>query len=197
MIEKNMFINNTFLASGNGILEITGNSQVVRISNNQFLNNKCTFLAKFTTWTSPSTTALELVNNIMEENIGLQQNLEEARYTNLTSFSLGIFGCYFRSYTFDHNVFNNGRMDAELFIGSGCGTNFYHNGCQIDARFNWWGTSTVTEVKNRIFDFNDWNDRAKVTFLPAATSRNFSSFSGFVAAFGNLSFIGGYLNSSV
>lgn len=195
-IESNTFFNNTALTAGSGIMEFTGDRLVVRIASNKFLKNKCTFIGKFNVWRSPGDADFEFINNTVVENDGFPYILRDSQFTNVTSFSVGVFGCYSHNYTFHRNIFNNQRMDVEFFVGSGCGTNYYHNGPQIDAKYNWWGTSSVSDIRERIFDFDDWNNRAKVSFLPSAKSSNFSSFSSSLV-FANSSYIGGHFNSSV
>ncbi|CAH1252389.1 TNC [Branchiostoma lanceolatum] len=36
----------------------------------------------------------------------------------------------------------------------------------VDARYNWWGTAVENEIRNNIFDYDDWNDRVTVDYFP-------------------------------
>jgi len=36
----------------------------------------------------------------------------------------------------------------------------------VDVAQNWWGTADVVKIKERIFDFDDWNNHAVAEFKP-------------------------------
>lgn len=196
-IKNNTFTNNTALTPGSGMLKFSGYVRLVQISKNDFQKNNCTFIWQYISWKRSNETFVRFVNNSVEENYGFPGDLPVTRYTNVSNSAIDISGCLAVPNVFiNHNTLNNHQMDAEIFIGGGCGTNYNRFEHVIDARYNWWGTSDATEIRNRIFDFEDWNDRAKVTFLPASASRKFDSLFE-TSAVKHLNFLERYINPSM
>ena len=151
-------------------------------------------MCRFKFWDAPNEAIIRFLNNTVESNHGIPENIADTR-NEVTHFSIGILGCPVPDFLLQYNIFNNQDMDKEFFLGSGdCGA--YHGELQLNARYNWWGTSDAKEIARKIFDFGDWNDRGYVRFLPVSTSRNFISFNKTVP-FINSSRLGGYKDTSL
>ncbi|KAJ8673362.1 hypothetical protein QAD02_004624 [Eretmocerus hayati] len=60
------------------------------------------------------------------------------------------------------NLFGKNDLDYELLAG--IKTAKINN--KVDVSENWWGTSNDQEIRQRIFDFDDWNDHAVAEFRP-------------------------------
>lgn len=45
----------------------------------------------------------------------------------------------------------------------------------LDVRENWWGTNDATVIKQKIFDFDDWNDHAITAFHPYLMEDSFEA----------------------
>jgi hypothetical protein len=73
----------------------------------------------------------------------------------------------------NRNVLENYMFDYEL-VG-GMVTNTLNS--TIDATQNWWGALNATIVKQRIFDFFEWNNHAIVNFVPFYSDKHQFSLS--------------------
>ena len=193
-IQSNTFTGNVPSGITSGILFI-GFQGLIEISNNDFRDNQCNFVCKFDLLgkTRGSGQHASFVNNVVENNYGFSRNVPGNRINKVSRFAIGIFGCVFQSFSVNHNIFNNKQMDKELLVGREGDSE--DNKSQVNATHNWWGTSAVDEIENRIFDFSleDWSDRDLVKSLPAFIFRNFTHLSE-TAISPNNSVLGGFIN---
>ncbi|XP_037072320.1 LOW QUALITY PROTEIN: protein bark beetle-like [Pollicipes pollicipes] len=65
-----------------------------------------------------------------------------------------------------HNLFGRNQMDYEFLAG----TRSSSLATELVARHNWWGTRDPHQIRERIFDFDDWNSYAIAQFSPFLTS---------------------------
>lgn len=198
LINNNVFVNNS-LSTSDALIDFAGKgigAYFTNISENIFTENKCSFLVKVAAQSNRASGLFLFKNNILEDN-------KEALYFNplnyleagVRSSSIGLLGCAFNHYHVQYNVFDNELMQKEVFVGHTCGSNYIHEMFDIDAKFNYWGSSTWN-LRQRIFHFADWNDRPKVKYLPAFTTRNFTDVMT-TEVFVNNSQIEGYIDSSL
>lgn len=61
-----------------------------------------------------------------------------------------------------NNVFENPNLQYEFIAGVQSGS----IETEINVAQNWWGTTDPLEIRNRIFDFDDWNNFAPALFSP-------------------------------
>ena len=61
-----------------------------------------------------------------------------------------------------HNLFGENEMDFELI--SGIYTSRLNNYLNVEA--NWWGSRDSAVIRERIFDFDDWNNYALADYQP-------------------------------
>jgi hypothetical protein len=60
----------------------------------------------------------------------------------------------------NRNLFGNNILDYELVAG----IRTAKLNTAINVVENWWGSRTVSDIKKKIFDFDDWNNHAIATF---------------------------------
>ena len=198
-INKNVFVNN-FLSSGDALIDFSGKgirTIFTDIHGNIFTENKCSFLIKVDSRSNRVGTGIfSFNNNILEDNEGIPSDSTDYVEADVNSYSLGLLGCISNQYIIQHNILDNELMEKELFLGRACGSNYLSENFYINATHNYWGTSSTINVQERIFHFENWNDRPRVKYLPAFTSRNFSDFKASEIVL-NKSHIGGYVSSSL
>ena len=198
LIDKNIFVNNS-LSPDNALIDFSGKgigTLFIDINENTFMKNKCSFMIKVHIQSNRAAGFFSFKNNILEDNEGVASNSPKNVVTGVRSYSVGLLGCISNRYNIQHNVFDNELMEKELFIGRTCGSNYISENFDIDATFNYWGTSSTVNLHERLFHFPNWNDRPRVKYLPAAAARNFT---GVITSrvFTNQSQIGGYVSSSL
>ena len=195
LINNNVFFNNS-LSTNDALIDFAGKgigAYFTNISENSFTENKCSFLVKVAAQSNRAPGLFLFKNNILEDNKALYFNPMNYLEAGVHSSSIGLLGCAFNHYHVHYNVFDNELMQKEVFVGHACGSNYIHEKFDIDAKFNYWGSSTWN-LRQRIFHFADWNDRPKVKYLPAFATRSFTDVMT-TEIFVNNSQIGGYIDS--
>ena len=196
-INKNVFVNNS-LSTSYALIDFAGKgigTSFTNISENTFRKNKCSFLVKVVAQSNRASGLFSFGNNILEDNEAAHLNPSNYLEADAYSYSVGLLGCSFNHYNIQYNVLDNELMQKELFVGYTCGSNYMYETFDVDARFNYWGSSSWN-FSQRIFHFADWNDRPKVKYLPAFAKRNFTDVIT-SEIFSNKSQIGGYIDSSL
>lgn len=197
-INKNVFVNNSLSTCGDALIDFAGKgigTSLTTISENTFMENKCSFLVKVAAQSNRASGLFSFRNNILEDNEAAHFNPSNYLEADVYSYSVGLLGCAFNHYNIHFNVFDNELMQKELFVGHTCGSDYIYEKFDIDAKFNYWGSSTWN-LWQRIFHFADWNDRPRVKYLPAFSTRNFTDAIT-SEVFSNKSQIGGYIDSSL
>ncbi|XP_045768313.1 protein bark beetle isoform X2 [Maniola jurtina] len=69
------------------------------------------------------------------------------------------------------NLFGNNALQYTLVAG--IKTAKINN--LLDVVENWWGSADEKEIKNQIFDFDDWNNHAIATYMPYLLENSFDS----------------------
>ncbi|XP_028400059.1 protein bark beetle-like [Dendronephthya gigantea] len=198
LFKNNVFVNNS-MPSGHGIIYLFGKgirTAMTHIKQNTFLENECSFIINVDAKSNWMPQTFSVRGNIIEHNKGVPLVTPTYTIPAVYSYSIGLFGCAFSNYDVRANVFNNKLMGKELFIGRTCGSNYIPENDYIDGTFNYWGTSSAEELWEKIFHFDNWNDRPKVLYLPASATRNFTSTIT-SKPYANQSQIGGYINTSL
>ena len=196
-IKKNVFVNNS-LSTSYALIDFGGKgigTSFTSIRENTFRKNKCSFLVKVAAQSNGASGLFSFGNNILEDNEAAHLNPSNYLEADVYSYSVGLLGCAFNHYNIQYNVFDNELMQKELFVGHTCGSNYMYEKFDVDAKFNYWGSSSWN-LWQRIFHFADWNDRPKVKYLPAFATRNFTDVIT-SEIFSNKSQIGGYIDSSL
>lgn len=60
----------------------------------------------------------------------------------------------------NRNLFGNNGLDYELVAG----IRTAKLNTAINVAENWWGSANVSDIRKRIFDFDDWNNHAIARF---------------------------------
>lgn len=60
----------------------------------------------------------------------------------------------------NRNLFGNNGLDYELVAG----IRTAKLNTAVNVLENWWGSGNVSDIKRRIFDFDDWNNHAIARF---------------------------------
>ena len=194
LLHKNVFVRN-HLSLNEPLIDYYGmgiGTLFSDVSDNVFTENKCSFVIKVDVRSNQETGMLSFQNNTLENNVGLPSNSEELVEAGVRSYSVGLFGCLPNHYNFQYNVFDNKLMEKEMLIGRPCSTNYRPEMNLVEAVLNYWGVSSTDKITERIFHFDNWNDRPRIQYLPAAATRNFTSLLT-VAVLSNLSRINGYV----
>ncbi|TGZ56830.1 hypothetical protein CRM22_010079 [Opisthorchis felineus] len=95
----------------------------------------------------------------------------------LTCYTIGVFGT--QNVTLHENVLDNFKIRKE-FSGTGmqyeliAGVHSRQIPNYLDATRNYWGTTNVTEIRSRIFQFENWNCLSIVRFDGFYDSNKFS-----------------------
>lgn len=76
------------------------------------------------------------------------------------SYTLAIKGV--QLFNVSRNLFENSLMEFELVAGVKASS--LSN--VLNARENFWGKTSIEEIRSRIFDFDDWNSYAIADFVP-------------------------------
>ncbi|CAH1231914.1 TNXB [Branchiostoma lanceolatum] len=97
-------------------------------------------------------------------------NFQYSQHRDHTSCSIEIGG-YKPYYALSHNMLDNPDMNYTMC--SRISTTSPDE--TIDARYNWWGSAVEAEIREKISDFDDWNDRAPVDYFPYLTGPDLSS----------------------
>lgn len=88
---------------------------------------------------------------------GLQQ------YYRSPSFVIGFHGI--QDVRINYNLFGDNSLDYELIAGIRTAKLETY----VDVSQNWWGSSDINVIKEKIFDFDDWNNHAIANFRPYLT----------------------------
>lgn len=134
----------------------------------------------------------------IQDNINISSNqtkfyrYDSKRYPN--DFALRIKGV--QNFEINRNVMKNPELSYELVLG----IIMDGNEKTVDVSRNFWGTSNIGEIYDRIFDFDDWNNRPIAVISPflidESTSAAISSLNSNKKSF-NLDRIGGRLTRSL
>ncbi|TNN10623.1 Protein bark beetle, partial [Schistosoma japonicum] len=175
-IEKNQFLENycQFTSTENqistGLIHSFGMEREIFLLDNYILQNKnCQYIIQLNSGSQSLETVTSqsyMQRNILQDN-DICMNIEKRfKFMNpWECYSMGVFGT--QNITIRHNSFDNCKSISgnshpcyELIAGI--------QSVQIlnvlDAQQNYWGTSNVDEISNRIFDFNQWNSLSLINF---------------------------------
>ena len=195
LIDKNIFVNNS-LSTGDGLIDFAGKgigTIFTNVSENNFTQNFCSFLIKVFAQSNGESEVFSIKHNVLKDNKAALSDPTNVVEADVHSYSVGLLGCTFSHYNIQYNVFDNELMQKELFVGHSCGSNYINEKFDVDAKFNYWGSS-AWDFSQRIFHFADWNDRPRVNYLPAFATRNFTDvITSEVSS--SKSQIGGYIDS--
>lgn len=189
--------NNTMFKNRNFEFNVDGHFARMNMSKNIFQENHCRFgLATI----AGMEKELHIHDNVIENNYGeymfefnlqshadkfglVRARFERNRILNNRNhflikpvlslrpfnYALSVRGVQYINIT--RNLINNPELNYEFLVGVLTGS--INN--RINIRENWWGTYNSTLIKDRIFDFDDWNSYALANYTPYLATENFDS----------------------
>ncbi|XP_063914202.1 protein bark beetle isoform X2 [Zophobas morio] len=170
-ITRNIFNDNN---CASGLISIGGMEKKLLISHNKFTNNNGKYI-------------IEFVSNSQSEIIGevparfIFNELRNNKY-GVTGRSFGILQLKknptsvvafrgIQKVNVYRNLFSGNQLDYQLIAGiQTAKINNY-----LNVRENWWGSGNENEIKQKIFDFDDWNNHAVAEFKPYLLNDDFES----------------------
>ncbi|XP_072023149.1 protein bark beetle-like [Amphiura filiformis] len=159
-------INNIFEANEAKVLRVPNELPRCHIKDNVFLNNSAPYIVEYFERVPLSSAMTSDFEHIFHGN-SLTGNFPTGTSgdhgltcTIITRHLSGIF---------QYNIFENEGFLFEFCIGR---FTFYNVSASLDATFNDWNAGNDSEIAQKIFDINDWNDRPGVTFSPSLTSES-------------------------
>ncbi|KAI2799648.1 hypothetical protein BLOT_011554 [Blomia tropicalis] len=167
-IRRNKFLENSCKM---GLISITGMEKLMRIEENQIWDN---YVQRFVLELNMASHAdkfgvvtASVWRNVIRNNryAGMSTILRSNSATNSQyspeTYAIAIRGVQQVNVT--RNILSNRNLQFELLAGVRAGS-LYN---ELDARENWWGVGgDPSLIRERIFDFDDWNSFASVLFSP-------------------------------
>ncbi|XP_048517043.1 protein bark beetle isoform X2 [Dendroctonus ponderosae] len=162
----------------NGLLTMKGMEKKLRIWNNRFLDNNCKHVVLFS-----CNSQSEIVGSIPA--VFIYNELRNNKYVNMgrsfgvlqksqdPRFVVGFKGI--QKVNINRNLFASNALEYQLLAGiKTAKINEF-----LNVRENWWDTTSDSEIQEKIFDFDDWNDHAIAEFRPFLLEENFQSSHSF------------------
>ncbi|XP_046141163.1 protein bark beetle isoform X2 [Osmia bicornis bicornis] len=155
-----------------GLISIRGMEKKMRINNNYIESNTGVYMVEF-----KADSQSEILGNVdarfyfneIKKNSYDMVGMGPRRIDDGPSYVVGFHGI--QKVQIKKNLFGENSLDYELLAG--IRTAKINN--EIDVTENWWGTFNDTEIRQRIFDFDDWNDHAVANYRPFLTGDSFDS----------------------
>ncbi|XP_046609560.1 protein bark beetle isoform X2 [Neodiprion virginianus] len=149
-----------------GLISIRGMEKRMEIHDNRIEKNSGTYMVEFKA--DSQSEILGEINAIFYKNEVKRNHYESVtrgfhQMYNTPTYVVGFHGIQkVRVY---RNLFGENTLDYELLAG--IRTAKINNEVQVTE--NWWGTADFAQIRQRIFDFDDWNDHAVANFVPYLT----------------------------
>lgn len=153
-----------------GLLALRGMEKETWIFGNSFQNNDGIYMAEFET--DSHSEIMGFVEAYFTENVVKNNRHTHDAYSHPShpaSYTVGVKGV--QKFNITDNIFGNPGLDYELLAGIRTArvSNF------LNAEQNFWGTADLNKIRERIFDFDDWNSFAITHFLPYYLDGSFES----------------------
>jgi hypothetical protein len=160
-----------------GLFSVTGMEKQMLIFNNQFIHNQGSFVVQFDTDSQSEIVGAVLAyfvrNQVKFNRVNPRLRNEVKMINNATyqpmSYAIGLKG--HQKVNVTKNLFGDNQLDYELLAGTK--TAKLEN--YVNVIHNWWGTSDPKRIKERIFDFDDWNSYAIATYRPYLLREDYDS----------------------
>lgn len=161
--------NNTFVRNicKRGLLSLSGMEKEILMEDNSFEMNTCRYIVEFNMESHADkfgTVNANFQRNILKFN--KDDNIPTSRDYEPVSYSMAIKGV--QQINMTRNILYNPSLQYEFLAGVHTGS--IEN--TINVAENWWGKINHTYIRERIFDFDDWNNFAIAEFLPYLSNEN-------------------------
>lgn len=159
-ISNNNFYENT---CRRGLMTLNGMEKDLNFNNNRMENNNCKYVVDFDL--KSHTEYSETVGALFEYNVIINNRnnfvSQSLGITNTPStYAVAIQGV--QNIVARRNVFQNQQLQYELVAG----ITSLSLESTLDVKENYWGTTDQYRIKERIFDFDDWNNFAIAEYTP-------------------------------
>lgn len=152
-----------------GLLLIDGCEKQLNITHNEFQGNTGEYVFELTSY--GQTELVSKVNATFAYNTIQSNKRPLGQVTELygapKSYAFALKGAQRVNVT--HNLFLNNQLDYLLVAG--VQTSSLDNS-YVNLTFNWWGTTNQQEIRERIFDFDDWNSYSIAQWYPFLLEAN-------------------------
>ena len=168
-------VNNTFFDNTcyEGLLALRGMEKESWVFANNIQNNDGSYMVEFETDSHSEIMGFVeayFTQNVIKNNGHLSVNrAARTRFYQPTSYTVGVRGV--QKFNVTDNIFSNPGMEYELLAGIKTArvSNY------LNAEQNFWGTADIERIRQRVFDFDDWNSYAITHFLPYYLDASFES----------------------
>ncbi|XP_072396976.1 protein bark beetle isoform X1 [Diabrotica undecimpunctata] len=156
-----------------GLFALRGMEKKLKIVGNKFLNNNGEYVMEFS-----SNSQSEIIGNVpavfMYNELRSNKRVMRGRSGVLQvnhepTCVVGFRGI--QKVRINRNLFADNFLEYQLLAGiKTAKINHY-----LDVKENWWGTRDDSDIKEKIFDFDDWNDHAIAEYKPYLLEDNFQA----------------------
>lgn len=147
-----------------GVMSLKGMEKELFIHDNEIISNIGSYVVEFDT--DSQSGILGVVSAYFEYNrVQWNRHMTQLRSSGSrayqpASYTIAVRGL--QKINITHNQFGSNEMDYELLAG--LYTSRIDNYLNVEA--NWWGSRDPEVIRERIFDFDDWNNFALADYLP-------------------------------
>ncbi|KAL6268222.1 hypothetical protein P5V15_001333 [Pogonomyrmex californicus] len=155
-----------------GLISVRGMEKRIRIDNNHIESNVGTYMVEFRVDSQSEILGdvyARFYYNEIKRNAYDLVGMGRRRMFDDPSYVVGFHGI--QKVRVNRNLFGENSLDYELLAG--IKTAKINN--EVDVMENWWGTANDTKIRQRIFDFDDWNDHAVANYRPYLISDSFDA----------------------
>ncbi|KAL1117916.1 hypothetical protein AAG570_004229, partial [Ranatra chinensis] len=139
----------------NGLLSVQGMEKQIRISNNVIERNTGMFMVEF-----KADSQSEILGALFAEFV--RNSVKRNRLPTKEALSSVILFDGLQKVRVRRNLISENEQLYSLVAG--VRTAVLES--NLDVSENWWGSSNASAIKEKIFDFDDWNDHALANFRP-------------------------------
>ncbi|CAH2236667.1 jg20886 [Pararge aegeria aegeria] len=169
-ITKNSFTDNNCKT---GLISIRGMEKKMKIDGNLIERNNGQFMVQFFMDSQSEIMgfvyAVFVYNQVKNNKYEMLLNRGALTRSLEPTYVIGFKGIQKIKVT--RNLFGNNALQYTLVAG--IRTAKINN--LLDVVENWWGSADEKEIRNQIFDFDDWNNHAVATYLPYLLEDSFDS----------------------
>ncbi|KAG7306290.1 hypothetical protein JYU34_008890 [Plutella xylostella] len=169
-ITKNIFTDNLCKT---GLISIRGMEKKIKVDANLIERNNGQYMVQFHMDSQSEIMGLVyavFIYNQVKQNKFMTIAMRGALIkTSDPTYVIGFKGI--QKVKVSRNLFGNNALQYTLLAG--IKTAKINN--LLDVTENWWGSAQERDIKNQIFDFDDWNNHAVATYLPYLLEDSFDS----------------------
>ena len=156
-----------------GLLTMSGMEKESWIFANNIQNNDGVYMVEFDMDSHSEIMGFVeayFTQNVVQNNNGHGwMDAYESHAYHPASYTMAVKGV--QKFNITDNLFGNAGMDYELLAG----INTARVSNYLNAEQNYWGSADLNVIREKLFDFDDWNSYAITQFLPFYLENSFES----------------------